>query len=72
MTQYEKLKAVFQEIGVQFEERSGKRTINAYGSRLEEKDVRWIHLKEGEGYLGFRADFFFTPTGEYVTHCIYE
>lgn len=65
MTDYEKLKAVFTDIGVGFEE-SNDKTGNLF---LTQKAKLMPNVN---GYVGFEAEFSFTPEGKFTTLDITE
>lgn len=69
-TDLQKLKAVFDDIGVEYCERKEDGEVHGYGSPVFKAD-KSLHLRSGMGYSGFYCDMFFLD-GEYKGHGVWE
>lgn len=75
MTDLEKMKNTFTELGVEFKEKTAKEEYNEdITTSSYDGDATWdicLKLDNGIGYYSFECDFYFLD-GKYLTHGVWE
>ena len=60
MTDYEKMKGLYDSLGIEYE-----------ASQLEDEHSK-IYLPEGKGYCGFYCEFYFNKEGRFLEYGVWE